>query len=154
VHSEHGFVRFMATMLAYGFFGNIIRQSDRWRFFGPLRYSLAGFFQFIRNTSYPVELTITQAPEKCSSKTLVNNRDRYLFDNSLKRREIVGENSEMNQRIDSEKSSLPLRIKRKGRYRTINCLNMPCRCDKSKYGMSPSVHLGIFYVISLLIILF
>ena len=42
-------------------------------------------------------------------------------------------------------SSLPSEIKLNGEYRTINCLNMPCRCDKSKYGMSPSVHLGILF---------
>ncbi len=130
-------------MLAYGFFGNVIRQSDRWRFFGPLRYILAGFFQFIRNTSYHVELTITQAAEKRDSKTLIDNRDRYLFDNSIKRREMLGENSKVNENIDSDKSSSPHQIKREGRYRTINCLNMPCRCDNSKYGMSPSVHLGM-----------
>jgi len=143
VHSERGFVCFMATMLAYGFFGNIIQQSDRWRFFGPLRYNLAGFFQFIRNTSYHVELTITQAPEKSSSKALVDGRDRYLSGNSIKRRELFSENSEVNEKIDSGKSSVPLQIKREGRYRTINCLNMPCRCENSKYGMSPSVHLGM-----------
>jgi hypothetical protein len=108
----------MATMLAYGFFGNIIEQSDRWRFFGPLRYSLAGFFQFIRNTSY------------------------HKSYNSLKRREISDENSKVNERIDSEKLSSPVQTKREGRYRTINCLNMPCRCDKSNYGMSPFVHSG------------
>ena len=98
-------------MLAYGFFGNIIEQSDQWRIFGPLRYTLAGFFQFIRNTSYPTKLSIAQVPE---------------------------DNSETDAR-----KTLPLHVKREGRYRTINCLNMPCRCDKSKYGMSPSVHLGM-----------
>ncbi len=121
----------MITMLAYGFFGNIIEQSDHWRIFGPLRYTLAGFFQFIRNTSYPTKLTITQVPEKSSSKVANDNPNRYSSDNSLKQREV------------NEKNSLPLQIKREGRYRTINCLNMPCRCDKSKYGMSPSVHLGM-----------
>ena len=102
----------MITMLAYGFFGNIIEQSDQWRIFGPLRYTLAGIFQFIRNTSYPTKLTIAQVPEKSSSK------------------------------VTTGKTS-SLQIKREGQYRIINCLNMPCRCDKSKYGMSPSVHLGM-----------
>jgi ceramide kinase len=132
----------MATMLAYGFFGNIIEQSDRWRFFGPLRYSLAGFFQFIRNTSYHTQLAITQSPEKHSSEAINDNLDRYSSDNSVKRREISDENSKVNERIDSEKLSSPVQTKREGRYRTINCLNMPCRCDKSNYGMSPFVHSG------------
>ncbi|CAF3725610.1 unnamed protein product [Adineta steineri] len=107
VHNERSFVCFMATMFTYGFFGNIIEQSDNWRFFGPLRYSLAGFFQFIRNASYHTKLSITQVSEKSTE------------------------------------------IKCEGHYEAIICLNMPCRCDKSKFGMSPSVHLadGSFDVI-------
>jgi ceramide kinase len=127
----------MITMLAYGFFGNIIEQSDQWRIFGPLRYTLAGIFQFIRNTSYPTKLTIAQVPEKSSSKVTDDDHDRYSSDNSLKRK-ISDENSEAKTRKTSS-----LQIKREGQYRLINCLNMPCRCDKSKYGMSPSVHLGM-----------
>jgi ceramide kinase len=110
----------MATTLAYGFFGDIIQQSENWRVFGPARYNLSGFFQFIRNRSYHTQLTITQTDQKYSSSK--------------------------DERIYSENSSLPLEIKLEGQYRSINCLNMPCRCEKSKYGMSPSVHLGIFYL--------
>lgn len=124
----------MATMFAYGFFGNVIQQSDQWRCFGPLRYILAGVFQFTRNTSYHTQLIITQASEKSSPKVPINNSHRYELDNSVKQQE---------KKIDSEKSSLPLQIKREDYYRTINCLNMPCRCENSKYGMSPSVHLGM-----------
>jgi ceramide kinase len=106
----------MATTLAYGFFGDIIQQSENWRFFGPARYNLSGFAQFVRNRSYRAQLTITQPKEKYSSKILMKN----LFENS----------------------SLSSKIELEGEYRTINCLNMPCRCEKSKYGISPSVHLG------------
>ena len=65
----------MATMLAYGFFGDIIHQSDKWRCLGPLRYDLAGFFQFIRNTSYHSELAITlsshnQSVEMCQTPSM------------------------------------------------------------------------------------
>jgi ceramide kinase len=113
----------MITTLAYGFFGDIIQQSDNWRFVGPVRYNLSGFAQFIRNRSYHTQLIITQTEEKYSSKILVQNINQNLLANL-------------------ENSSLPSEIKLEGDYRTINCLNMPCRCEKSKYGMSPSVHLG------------
>lgn len=90
----------MATMFAYGFFGNVIEQSENWRIFGPLRYTLSGIVQFLRNVSYNTDITITQVSNKSDQ------------------------------------------IKRRGHYETINCLNMPGRCDKSKLGMSPTVHLG------------
>ena len=62
----------MATMLAYGFFGDIIQQSDKWRCLGPLRYDLAGFCQFIRNTSYHSELTITLSPHDSVTNFILN----------------------------------------------------------------------------------
>ena len=121
-------------MLAYGFFGNVIEQSDHWRILGPLRYTLAGIFQFVENKSYPVELTIIPASEQDSSKSLNDDHQRS---SSIRRREVSNNKCQIN-----EKDATSNQIQRKGRYRTINCLNMPGRCEKSKYGMSPSVHLS------------
>ncbi|UJR13631.1 hypothetical protein I4U23_000644 [Adineta vaga] len=173
VHNENGFVRFMATMLAYGFFGDIIHQSDRWRCLGPLRYDLAGFCQFVRNTSYHSELTITLSPHASaqichppSSTSLSNVGGTSTI--APDQQQLIDENSKNistntidkivmptvafcsrncgfcadEEKRDAGKVHLPLKIRREGRYTTINCLNMPCRCAKSKYGMSPFVHLG------------
>ncbi|CAF1307985.1 unnamed protein product [Rotaria sordida] len=181
VHNENGFVRFMATMLAYGFFGDIIHQSDNWRCLGPLRYDLAGFCQFLRHTSYHTELTITlsshDSVEICHPQTItsINNGSKTSIVSSDCQKLINSSNStltemnSMNKSYDTigklptsnlgfcrqncetcaeekqtnrNKDQLPSQIKREGRYTTINCLNMPCRCAKSKYGMSPFVHLG------------
>lgn len=161
----------MATMLAYGFFGDIINQSDKWRFLGPLRYDLAGFCQFIRNTSYHSELTITlssndaiptphptrmntgsgtssvapDCQQLISSPTTtykstetINKLVRPLLRFCSRNCEQCAEDDS----IQSDRTSSLQQIKREGRYTTINCLNMPCRCAKSKYGMSPFVHLG------------
>ena len=186
VHNEKGFVRFMATMLAYGFFGDIIQQSDKWRCLGPLRYDLAGFCQFIRNRSYHSEVTITLLPTDSSqtqptqsippmnniitgtTSSVAPNAHQLLNNPSP----IISEKTENDSSVetikkliapglifcsrncelcaiaepdDSVKNQLPLKIKREGRYTTINCLNMPCRCAKSKFGMSPFVHLGTIH---------
>ena len=182
VHNEKGFVRFMATMLAYGFFGDIIHQSDKWRCLGPLRYDLAGFCQFIRNRSYHSEVTITLSPTDSSpthasqSIPSMNNNpheeepepsevphrhqgftdlssEEKSVPSALKAYEnIIGpglvfcsRNCELCAVMDSQESNAPrtpIQIKCEGRYTTINCLNMPCRCAKSKFGMAPFVHLG------------
>ena len=162
----------MATMLAYGFFGDIIDQSDKWRCLGPLRYDLAGLCQFIRNRSYHSELTITlssndaiQTPHPPrmnntgSGTSSVAPDCQQLISNpptTYKSTETItklvrpllrfcSRNCEQCAEEDilqSDKTSSLQQIKREGRYTTINCLNMPCRCAKSKYGMSPFVHLG------------
>ncbi|CAF1010634.1 unnamed protein product [Rotaria magnacalcarata] len=172
VHNENGFVRFMATMLAYGFFGDIIHQSDNWRCLGPLRYDLAGFCQFLRHTSYHSELTIALStndqleicdPQEMKSTKIENEPSSIVSDcQQLITNSPLSEVNPMNKlmtpnlsfcrrncdrcaeqnEIDSHKNNVPLQVKLDGRYTTINCLNMPCRCAKSKYGMSPFVHLG------------
>ncbi|CAF1113656.1 unnamed protein product [Adineta steineri] len=178
VHNEKGFVRFMATMLAYGFFGDIIHQSDKWRCLGPLRYDLAGFCQFISNKSYHTELTITLASSSDSTQirqpetvTLMNNTNNETTSSSIPPLtqtkdtnnsttntsnkvldkivtpglEFCRRNCEQCALVDkphTDKVQSPLQIKCEGRYTTINCLNMPGRCAKSKFGMSPYVHLG------------
>ncbi|CAF1275573.1 unnamed protein product [Didymodactylos carnosus] len=165
IHSEQGFVRFMATMLAYGFFGDIINTSERWRCLGPFRYDLAGFRQFVRNKSYRSHLSITLSPNDSSlhhsveldtSQPLQETTKRQQFfqntetDDSLKeivtpRAQFCNRNCDKCSINDIETDGelrLPLQIEKQGQYTTINCLNMPCRCKKSKYGMSPFVHLG------------
>lgn len=161
-------------MLSYGFFGDIIRQSDRWRCLGPLRYDLAGFFQFLRNKSYPTELIITSLADDTSRNAETQTISSILTNDSgsISSRELANPSvtdsvldSEISERTallgtpfcsrDCEKCAgdnghdfnrlhSSTKIKREGRYTTINCLNMPCRCAKSKYGMSPFVHLGEF----------
>ncbi|CAF0725979.1 unnamed protein product [Adineta steineri] len=178
VHNEKGFVRFMATMLAYGFFGDIIHQSDKWRCLGPLRYDLAGFCQFISNKSYHTELTITLASSSDSTQicqpgtvTLMNNTNNETTSSSIppltQTKDTINSTTNTSNKVldkivtpglefcrrnceqcalvdkpHTDKVQSPLQIKCEGRYTTINCLNMPGRCAKSKFGMSPYVHLG------------
>ena len=163
-------------MVAYGFFGDIIRQSDKWRCLGPLRYDLAGFWHFIRHRSYHTELTITLSPNDSlqtlaamtnisGETTPTTTHDRHQSLASVGRI-INGKRSsyhvidrivtpalvfcskncetcalEEGQQHSTHDHSL-LKIKREGKYTTVNCLNMPGRCAKSKFGMSPFVHLG------------
>ncbi|CAF0969065.1 unnamed protein product [Rotaria sordida] len=119
VHSECCFVHLMATMVSYGFFGNLIQQSDNWRAFGPFRYDMAGFYEFFRNNSYETELTITQPVENCSPEILIDSIDRHLFDNSAKRQD--NQNSLENQTINAIQSptSLPIKCKGDGSFDVI-----------------------------------
>lgn len=145
VHNENGFVRFMATMLAYGFFGDIIHQSDRWRCLGPLRYDLAGFFQFIRNKSYHSELSITISNSTTGDDTTLEQSpdlEQLLDIETTPKISTPFCRRNCDQCADGNSLSNSTEIRREGHYTTINCLNMPCRCAKSKYGMSPFVHLG------------
>lgn len=42
VHHDHSFLRYSVSLLGYGFYGNVLRDSERNRWLGPARYDLAG----------------------------------------------------------------------------------------------------------------
>lgn len=173
----------MAAMLAFGFFGDIIEKSDKWRCLGPARYDVAGFLHFLRHRSYHSEVTITLSPNDSSQTCLSSesntnrvpgesfspdessqlsshvkrtddkNNDDIQTDNLRKYADKINspgtefcsrncEKCALEGTTHRSQSHSPLKIKRRGKYTTINCLNMPGRCAKSKFGMSPYVHLG------------
>lgn len=177
----------MAAMLAYGFFGDIIRQSDKWRCLGPLRYDVSGICQFFRNKSYHTQIAMKLAP-----KTLVMTGEQEKHDEDISctrglrkmlnicpmEKKKTDENdskskhkktqssikrkfcqrhcetcADLSQSLDDESCVTTLDV-RQGNYTAINCLNMPGRCGKSKFGMSPYVHLGETELHIFLLILF
>ena len=160
-------------MLSYGFFGDIIHQSDKWRCLGPVRYDLAGFYQFLLNRSYHSALTITlsspDSPQltRATTQSSMSNiaggganadstraTENKQVDEELRKvaHDIIApglafcrrncETCALVEKNDEDAARSPKQIHLEGRYTTINCLNMPCRCAKSKFGMSPFVHLG------------
>ena len=42
VHSDATFLRYSVSLLGYGFYGDVLANSERNRWMGPLRYDLAG----------------------------------------------------------------------------------------------------------------
>ena len=46
------------TMASYGYFGDLLRTSERWRKLGPTRYLLSGVLQLFRNRFYEGQLEV------------------------------------------------------------------------------------------------
>ena len=42
-------LRYSVVMAAYGFFGDVMQDSEKLRWMGPKRYDVAGFKRFISN---------------------------------------------------------------------------------------------------------
>ena len=45
-----------SCMASYGYFGDLMFTSERWRHIGPSRYLLSGIWQIIKNKSYNVSI--------------------------------------------------------------------------------------------------
>lgn len=42
VHHDNHFLRYSVSLLGYGFYGDVLRDSERNRWLGPTRYDLTG----------------------------------------------------------------------------------------------------------------
>lgn len=184
----------MAAMMAYGYFGDIIEQSDKWRCLGPLRYDVSGVLNFIRSKSYRTDVTMTLTQTQPSSTSRAKKSSlvervsscshhdngtsdpvelkcpKHPIDSLVKTTKSMilpalafcSKNCEtcaLQEPTDREETFTSSKMTREGRYAAINCLNMPCRCAKSRLGMSPFVHLGnidfsLWKISALLFVLF
>lgn len=58
VHFEGRLQRVVTSLVSYGYFGDLMQSSERWRCLGPPRYMLSGVQQVLRNRSYPVQVKV------------------------------------------------------------------------------------------------
>ncbi|XP_022110720.1 ceramide kinase-like isoform X2 [Acanthaster planci] len=57
VHSGHQLLRYTVSFMGYGFFGDVLKDSENHRWMGPRRYDFAGFKKYFGNKSYAGEVT-------------------------------------------------------------------------------------------------
>ncbi|CAL1276776.1 unnamed protein product [Larinioides sclopetarius] len=58
IYSAGRFLRFAVTFLSYGYFGDVIRDSEKLRWMGPKRYDFSGFKNILRRKLYEGELQL------------------------------------------------------------------------------------------------
>ncbi|GMH08767.1 hypothetical protein Nepgr_010607 [Nepenthes gracilis] len=54
-------VRYTASFVGYGFYGDVIVESEKYRWMGPKRYDFAGTKVFLRHRSYEAEISYLEA---------------------------------------------------------------------------------------------
>ncbi|KAF3860405.1 hypothetical protein F7725_000660 [Dissostichus mawsoni] len=52
VHQASGLVRYSVSLLGYGFYGDVLAESEKHRWMGPLRYDYSGTMVYLSNRSY------------------------------------------------------------------------------------------------------
>jgi ceramide kinase len=57
VESSEGEVRYSVCVAAYGYMGDLMRQSESLRWMGPSRYNVAGALTLARNSSYRLRIS-------------------------------------------------------------------------------------------------
>uniref|UniRef100_A0A3Q3VWQ5 DAGKc domain-containing protein n=1 Tax=Mola mola TaxID=94237 RepID=A0A3Q3VWQ5_MOLML len=113
VHHNNSFLRYSVSLLGYGFYGDVLSDSERNRWQGPARYDLSGVKTFLSHNYY--EGTVSFLPAESNKG---DPRDELKCRSGRGWKVIHG------------------------KFLAINAANMSCACPRSPKGLSPSAHLA------------
>lgn len=149
ISNDRGLVKFYASIVAYGYLGDIAFENDQYRFLGPKRYEYVGFKKILLNRGYDAELMLLQEPENNSTQGNSNPNNDCDSKQEIKCYEnctvcsapnTTNNNSDV---IKSTQNGSEEKYKRiTGKFFMVNSANISCACDRSPSGFSPYCHLG------------
>ncbi|XP_044162355.1 ceramide kinase-like isoform X1 [Bufo gargarizans] len=130
-------MKYSVSLIGYGFFGDVLRESENMRWVGPIRYDLAGMKMALSNRSYRGTIEFQEAGDSNSSPR-DNTRCRagclVCSESSDRLREAAEE-------YPTDGCSETWR-KVTGSFLAINITGMSSACPKSQDGLSPTAHLA------------
>ncbi|KAM7366994.1 hypothetical protein PAMP_014924 [Pampus punctatissimus] len=142
VHHSNIFLRYSVSLLGYGFYGDVLTDSERKRWLGPARYDLSGVKTFLSHNYY--EGTISFLP---AEDIMGNPRDKLqcragcrICQHKPSLKDTHCEMSERKEKSDKVRSCGWSEIR--GKFIAINAASMSCACPRSPKGLSPSAHLA------------
>ncbi|XP_076634236.1 ceramide kinase isoform X2 [Colletes latitarsis] len=127
VHNDKAFLRLYASVLSYGYLGDVIRDSEKFRWMGPQRYDYSGFKKIIANKGYEGEIQLLSDPCHPSTSTrCTKNCTRCL--------------QHMHNSVPDKEMSRWMTVR--GKFFMVNGANLACACSRSPMGFSPHCHVG------------
>ncbi|KAB1270566.1 Ceramide kinase [Camelus dromedarius] len=141
VHHDGALLRYSVSLLGYGFYGDIIRDSERKRWMGLVRYDFSGLKTFLSHHCYegtvsflPAQHTVGSPRDgkPCRAGCFVCRQSRQQLEEEQKR-SLYG--LESGEEVEEWKVVC-------GQFLAINATNMSCACPRCPRGLSPSAHLG------------
>lgn len=143
-------LKFVSTFLGYGFFGDMLRESERLRWLGPSRYDVTGVNNFIKNRKYNGIVRVFHAPSR-DGEPSETSRCHTGCECCLTQRQATIASPPPDHQCsnldtvlrDDEDAFDELRVvEHRGTFMGVNAAVLACRCSKTKKGMSPSQHLA------------
>ncbi|XP_067216268.1 ceramide kinase isoform X3 [Linepithema humile] len=130
VHNNRNLLRLYASVLSYGYLGDVIRDSEKFRWMGPHRYDWSGFKKIIANKGYEGEIELLSDPcHPADSTRCLKNCSRCL--------------QHMHNSVPDEEIAIRAGWKTvRGKFFMVNGANVSCACSRSPMGFSPHCHIG------------
>lgn len=127
VHSNRSLLRLYASVLSYGYLGDVCRDSEKFRWMGPQRYDYSGFKKIIANKGYEGEIQLLSDPCHPAASTRCTENCTRCIEHTLDN--------------DSDKE-ITRWLTVRGKFFMVNGANVSCACDRSPLGFSPHCHIG------------
>ncbi|KGL81791.1 Ceramide kinase, partial [Tinamus guttatus] len=139
VHHNNTFLKYTVSLLGYGFYGDVLKDSEKKRWMGPMRYDYSGFKTFLSHHCY--EGTIYFQPAKhtpgsprdkdsCRAGCHICRQSEQQLTEQHKKCGLKHEEDEEEWKVI------------KGKFLAINAVTMSCACPRSPKGLSPAAHLA------------
>ncbi|XP_061348923.1 ceramide kinase isoform X1 [Gastrolobium bilobum] len=151
-------VRYAASFSGYGFYGDVITESEKYRWMGPKRYDYAGTMVFLKHRSYEAEIAYLDVESDETNLTSKRNRQgsllRALRTPRTSERCICRANCKVCNEKPSHASagfcSLTPHLysqerrwmKSKGRFLSVGAAVISCRNEKAPDGLVADAHLS------------
>ncbi|KAF1372476.1 hypothetical protein PFLUV_G00265810 [Perca fluviatilis] len=142
VHHNDLFLRYSVSLLGYGFYGDILTDSERKRWLGPARYDLSGVKTFLSHNYYEGSISFLPAENNKGDP-----RDKLQCRSGCRicqpkpsSKDTQWEMSEEKEKSDKDGMGGWSVIR--GKFIAINAASMSCACPRSPQGLSPSAHLA------------
>lgn len=141
VHHNNSLLRYTVSFLGYGFLGDVLKESEHYRWMGPARYEFAGVKEYLRHPAYRGEVAFLPSDDEDNSPHdkkgcrigcgVCSKRKSSKWRNKYKKSDL----------IDDDDSASRWRYSR-GQFTAINAALVSGRCSRTVTGMSPAAHLG------------
>ncbi|CAL5020524.1 unnamed protein product [Urochloa decumbens] len=161
-------VRYAASFAGYGFYGEVIRESENYRWMGPARYDFSGTMVFLKHRSYEAKVAFLEIP---NTNSLTASADdvtgaQPLQSRHKKSRKIIcrtncfvckeastsGQNSEDEITDSSRKICENSKwVWSEGRFLSVGAAVISCRNERAPDGLVADAHLSDGFLHLLLI---
>eukprot|EP01134_Creolimax_fragrantissima_P006790 CFRG6790T1 len=137
---------YFASMCAYGFFGDVVHTSEKYRWMGPLRYDFSGFKTFLRKRVYGGKVFLKTAGKLRGQHGLCETNCTSCF---VDMNETTAPHTTTTNGITRARPHRKQEDEAQGQWEVLEgdflCVNatvISCKCAKSPNGMSPHAHLS------------
>ncbi|KAF8008708.1 hypothetical protein BT93_K2383 [Corymbia citriodora subsp. variegata] len=146
-------VRYAASFAGYGFYGDVITESEKYRWMGPKRYDYAGTKVFLRHRSYEAEVAVLQVNSEETHPVEGGHWRRHfraLRGSNKPQKVVCRVNCEIctanpavssQSKPDSHQGKMGW-LNFKGRYLSIGAAIIACRNGRAPDGLVADAHLA------------